>query len=86
MTNTQPPAKVAGLATQNDTLNRNAVSLMGLFGPEDDLKALVRLPGGQIRKVSRGSSLSAGRVVAIDADGLLVLKRGETRRIEMPGG
>ncbi|KIC10148.1 hypothetical protein RA19_12955 [Leisingera sp. ANG-M1] len=78
-------AKVAGLATQDNAVNRSNLSLLGLFGPEDSLTALVRLPSGRTRKVTRGSRLSSGRVVAIDAQGLVLNSNGETRRLAIPG-
>lgn len=78
-------AKVAGLATQSNAVNRNNLSLLGLYGPEDSMTALVRLPSGRTRTVQRGSRLSAGQVVAIDARGLVLSSRGGTKLLEMPG-
>ncbi|AZV77628.1 hypothetical protein EBB79_06795 [Parasedimentitalea marina] len=82
MTNTT----VAKLATQDNALDQRSLALMGLFGPAEDLTALVRLPSGRVRRVSRGARLSSGRVVGIDAKGVLFEKNGTTRRIVMPGG
>lgn len=79
-------AKVAQLATQTNAVNRGNLSLLGLFGPEDRMTALVRLPSGRTRQVQRGSRLSAGRVVAVDAKGLVLSARGGTQLLEMPGG
>lgn len=79
------PAKVAGLATQDNAVNRHNLSLLGLYGPEDNLTALVRLPSGRLRKVERGTRLSDGLVVAIDAKGLVLSSRGGTQLLEMPG-
>lgn len=78
-------AKVAGLATQSNAVNRRNLSLLGLYGPEDNLTALLRLPSGRTRKVQRGSRLPEGRVVAIDAKGLVLSSRGGTQLLEMPG-
>ncbi|WP_264213123.1 hypothetical protein [Leisingera thetidis] len=78
-------AKVAGLATQNNAVNRSNLSLLGLFGPEDSMTALIRLPSGRTRAVTRGTRLSQGQVVAIDAQGLVLNQRGETKRLLMPG-
>ncbi|WP_323783459.1 hypothetical protein [Leisingera sp.] len=84
-TETGTPAKVAGLATQTNAMNRGNLSLLGLYGPEDSMTALIRLPSGRTRKVSRGSRLSSGQVVAIDAKGLILNSRGESKRLMMPG-
>lgn len=79
-------AKVAGLATQDNAVNRNRLNLLGVYGPEDSLTALVRLPSGRTKTVSRGTRLSSlGRVVAIDAHGLVLSANGETKRLPMPG-
>ncbi|NIZ59421.1 hypothetical protein DL239_00365 [Sedimentitalea sp. CY04] len=76
---------VARLATQNKVLNQKSLALMGLFGPTNDLTALMRLPGGRVRRVNRGARLLAGRVVGIDDKGVLFEKNGTTHRLAMPG-
>lgn len=78
-------ATVAQLATQNRALDQKKLALMGLFGPSEDLTALMRLPNGKVRRVDRGTRLSAGRVIGIDAKGVLIEKNGATRRLAMPG-
>jgi ribosomal protein L2 len=82
----ETPANVASHATQSDALDRSALNLLGVFGPSENLKALVRLPNGRVQQIDTGKRLAWGQVVAIDAAGLMVLKNGKTRRIEMPGG
>jgi type IV pilus biogenesis protein PilP len=72
-------------ATEPDALDTGSLSLLGLFGPEGDMRALVRMPGGRVVRVSTGVRLKGGNVVAIDADGLVLLKRGKTQRFTMPG-
>ena len=79
-------ATVAQLATQNKALDQSSLALMGIFGPAENLTALIRLPGGRIRRVNRGARLPAGRVVGIDTKGVLLEKNGATHRIAMPGG
>ncbi|OED48693.1 hypothetical protein AB838_09215 [Rhodobacteraceae bacterium (ex Bugula neritina AB1)] len=86
MANEQTSARVAGLATQANAVRRSNLSLLGVFGPEDSMRALIRLPSGRTRTVKRGSRLSQGQIIAIDAHGLVLNQRGETRRLEMPGG
>lgn len=80
----ETPANVAARATQTGVLNRVQTNLLGVFGPENDLNALVRLPDGRIRRVKPGSRLSMGRVVGVDAKGLMVQTNGRTQRITIP--
>jgi hypothetical protein len=77
---------VAATATSLGALDKGELTLLGLFGPEGDLSALVRLPGGRIVKVVRGDRLTQGQVVAIDADGLMLQRGDKTRRVIIPGG
>ncbi|WP_374015316.1 hypothetical protein [Phaeobacter sp. A36a-5a] len=84
--NGKTQANVAGHATQKDALHRNRLSLLGLFGANDNLSAMVRMPNGRMQIVTRGSRLSGGEVVAIDADGLILQKNGKASRLAMPGG
>ncbi|UWQ89944.1 hypothetical protein QEZ52_14290 [Aliisedimentitalea scapharcae] len=84
MTNTSSTGPVAAHATEISVLNRNALNLLGLFGPAQDMRALVRLPGGRVIQVARGSRLSGETVAAIDETGVILQKRGQTRRIAMP--
>jgi len=79
-------ANVARLATQDKALNQKSLTLMGVFGPSEDLSALMRLPSGRVRKVTRGTRLPSGRIVGIDANGVLLEKNGTTHRLAIPGG
>ncbi len=58
---------------------------MGIFGPKDNLRALVRSSGGALNEVMPGQRFAGGKVVAIDADGVMLLKGGQTKRISIPG-
>lgn len=80
------PENVAQLATRPHILNRSKTTLLGLFGPGDKMRALVRLPGGRVQRVAPGQRLAGGRIVAIDAEGIMLRKNGETGRISIPGG
>lgn len=80
------PLTAARHATEADALDTGQLNLLGLFGPDTDMRALIRLPGGRVVRVETGSRLKGANVVAIDADGLILLKRGKTRRITMPEG
>lgn len=88
MANSDPagtPAKVAALATDSGALSLGKLTLIGLYGPTDDLSALVREPGGRFRRVKRGQKLATGRVVGIDTNGLMLEKSGRTWRLALPG-
>lgn len=85
MSTSTAAATVAGHATQPGAMNRSATTLLGIFGPERNLEAMVRTPGGSIRKVKTGATLPAGKIVAIDHKGLLLEKGGETVRLVIPG-
>ncbi len=61
------------------------LSLLGLFGVENDLQAMVRLPSGRVKTIKTGSRLGQSRVLGIDPDGIVLEKSGRSSRIEMPG-
>jgi hypothetical protein len=78
-------ATVKSAATQKSALKKNSVSLLGVFGPKSDLRALMRLSSGRVKEVKLGSRVSSGTVVAIDSDGVMLRQSGQTRRIAIPG-
>lgn len=88
MTQTTPetPLRVAKEATQPNMIASRGLSLLGLFGVENDLQAMVRLPSGRVKTIKTGSRLVQGRVLGIDPGGIVLEKSGRISRIEMPGG
>ncbi|KUP92211.1 hypothetical protein [Tritonibacter horizontis] len=76
-----PQTTTGRIATQKNALPGRGLALIGLFGPQDALQGLVRFPSGQIRTVRAGERLSIGRIVGIDAKGLLVDQRGTLARL-----
>lgn len=78
--------KVKGAATQRGALTKNSVAVLGVFGPENDLRALMRLSNGRIKEVKRGSRVGTGTVIAIEATGVMLRQSGQTKRITIPGG
>ncbi len=78
-------ATVKSAATQKGALKKNSVSLLGVFGPKSEMRALMRLTSGRVKEVRLGTRVSTGTVVAIDADGVILQKSGETQRITIPG-
>lgn len=85
-TSTKSSALVAETATQSGALQKNSLGLLGLYGNEGDLRAMIRLPSGRVKTVQKGSRIARSRVLGIDAKGVLLESSGQTRRIEMPGG
>jgi len=78
------PANVAKMATLPGVLSSGGTILIGLFGLENDLTALVREAGRRIRKVKPGQTLSGGRVVGIDKEGIVLERAGRTWRLDLP--
>ncbi|WP_424986084.1 hypothetical protein [Microbulbifer sp. S227A] len=80
------PERVAKMATTDHALARGKTDLIGLFGPQNNMSALIRTPRGAIRRVEIGETLSIGRIVAIDDKGLILSKNGHNRRLTLPAG
>ncbi|TMV08883.1 hypothetical protein FGK63_07120 [Ruegeria sediminis] len=78
-------SKVNGAATQQGALAKNSVAVLGVFGPSNDLRALMRLSNGRIEKVEPGSRVGSGTVAAIDENGVMLRQSGQTKRIDIPG-
>lgn len=79
------PENVARMATQKDILKGGETTLIGLFGPRGAMSALIRTPTGAVRRISKGSSLISGRVVAIDETGVRVARGENLHYLAMPG-
>ena len=81
-------------AKTNRTVARHATTraesgnftVLGVFGAETDMRALVRDRGGRVEKVAPGDRISEGRVLAIDAGGIMVERWGKSERIPVAGG
>lgn len=76
---------VKSAATQQGALNKNSVSVLGVFGPITELHALVRLSSGRVKEVEPGSRVASGTVIAIDEQGIMLRQSGQTKRIAIPG-
>lgn len=89
MTNTtaapETSEMVARKATQSSALKHHSLSLLGLFGSNGNLSAMVRLPSGRVKTVRPGNRLAHGKVIGIDSSGIVLEKSGRTQRLEMPG-
>ncbi len=78
------PSRVAEMATTDYAFARGQTDLIGLFGPQNKMSALIRTPRGAIERVEIGDKLSIGRIVAIDDKGIMVSKNGHNRRLSLP--
>ena len=85
-TRTSTPAQVAATATQHVEAPEGRIALLGIFGSEDNLSALVQFPGGRTRKVTTGQRLGRSEIIAIDKGGLLIRSGNTTVQMTMPGG
>lgn len=81
---TPTPEKVETLATQAVKLDRTA--LIGIFGAEQNPRALIRLPMGQTQTVAVGDQLNGGTVTAIGADQLVLSHSSGLKIMHMPRG
>ena len=77
---------VAAAATEKNTLPLDDLALIGVFGPSNDRRALLRHASGRIEQVRPGARVNGRQVIAIDADALVVRVAGGTRRLKMPPG
>jgi hypothetical protein len=53
---------------EQDGLQRNAVSLVGIFGSAEHRRAILRLPNGQMQKVRPGDRVQGTQVAAVGTD------------------
>ncbi|KIC44552.1 hypothetical protein RA28_16785 [Ruegeria sp. ANG-S4] len=77
---------VKSAATQKGALKKNSVSVLGVFGPKSNMRALMRLSSGRVKEVKPGSRVASGKVVAVDEHGVMLQQSGKARRIAIPGG
>lgn len=78
-------ATVNKAATQPGTLKQNSTSVLGVFGAQDDMRALVRTSSGRVKQIKTGARINSAKVVAIDKDGLILQKNGRTERLNIAG-
>ncbi|MDU9002695.1 hypothetical protein [Sedimentitalea todarodis] len=78
------PSRVAKLATTDHAFARGQTDLIGLFGPQNKMSALIRTARGAVKRVEIGETLSIGRIVAIDDKGVMLSKNGQNRRLSLP--
>ena len=79
-------ANVAREATVTNALNLRETNLIGVYGTQDNRRALVRLPNGSYQKVQVGDRIDGGRVAAIGEAELRYVKGGRNITLNMPRG
>ena len=80
------PRSVAEAATEDSVLALRDLALIGLMGPANDRRAMIRTAFGRILLVRVGDELDGGRVTSIGDSALTYTKRGRTYTLEMPAG
>lgn len=80
------PRSVAEAATVDNAISLRELALIGLMGPSNDRRAMLRTSFGRILLVRVGDELDGGRVTSIGENALTYTKRGRTYTLEMPTG
>jgi type IV pilus biogenesis protein PilP len=76
--------RINAAATQRDALQMTEVSLIAVFGTEENRRALLRMRDGSFVRVSRGAMVDGWRVIAVGADQVRLLRGGETQLLALP--
>lgn len=85
MTDEKTNPQTATLATQKGVLPPRRLQLIGVAGPEDGRRALLRTPSGQIRQVQIGDRVRNRSIVAIADDAVILADNsGRTTALRMP--
>jgi hypothetical protein len=86
MANTQATSqKVADLATQTIDMAGRGPVLLGTFGPEAGMGALLRLPSGRVQRVAVGDRVAGLQITAIAPGTLHGTQRGQALTLQLPG-
>lgn len=84
--NDEALAKTQRLATRDNAIDLTVLSLLGIFGTEEALGALLRTRRGDILRVHTGDEVENLRIAAIGSDRVIVEQRGKRIELTMPGG
>lgn len=76
---------VARAATLDNAINLRDINLIGVYGTASDRRALVRMSNGRYERVTVGSRLDGGQVVAIGENSLIYAKRGRNITLVIGG-
>lgn len=86
MAKTDTPANVARDAAIRVEIPALAPMLLGTFGPDADMRALIRLPGGVVQTIATGDRIGAQQVLAVEPGAVRIAMAGDVLRLTMPGG
>ena len=78
------PKNVAEEATQKGALQRGSLTLIGIMGSADAMRALIMLPSGKVVTAHEGETSSVGTVVGIDDTRVVLVRGGKELTLEMP--
>ena len=79
-------ASVAKQATDRRAINTGKVALLGVFGTASQRYAMVRQPGGGVKKVQVGDTIDGGRIAAITNNAVQYQKGGRMLTLALPTG
>ena len=80
-----PPTAPERAATEPGALDLGRTALIGTFGAPGARAGLVRMASGRIRRVAAGDTLLGGRIVRVEADGVLIDRNGTVGRLPLAG-
>lgn len=69
-----PNAFVAMNATKEDQIDLERLSLVGICGEPGQMRAILRLPTGEIRTLKQGEKTEIGRLTEVEETGVVVTK------------
>ena len=81
---TKTPAHVAEQATLKGALKRDSLTLIGIMGSSDAMRALIMLPTGRVVTAQMGETSSVGTVIGIDGTRVILMRGGKQLTLEMP--
>ncbi|WP_299297881.1 hypothetical protein [uncultured Tateyamaria sp.] len=71
-------------ATQRSALPLRSLQVIGIMGTDDNRRALLRTPAGQIRQIVPGDRLRQGTVAAISVDAVILQTATGQRVLRLP--
>ena len=74
---------VANAATLKDAIELSAMNLLGVFGKQGSRRALLRLPSGEVMRVSRGAVVDGWVVARIDKTSMRITRGGEAQTLNV---
>lgn len=75
---------VGDMATVRRKLNLNRTTLLGTFGDESALSALLRLPSGEVLRIAQGDEVWGGTIAAIGPGEVIIAQGSKTQTYRLP--